>query len=79
MNGNVRWTIATQSPVYGSAAISNGIAFINIDNAIKAISVASGQVLWSYPLSGSGEASPIVVPSGVYTTDVSGNVYKFAL
>jgi len=79
LTGKVKWTLSTQSVVHTSVAITGGVAFATVNNAVEAISIATGQTLWSYPLPAGVLASPIVVPSGVYAADLAGNVYKFAL
>lgn len=79
LSGNVKWTLTTQTAVYNSVAITNGVAFADINNAIEALEVSNGQELWSYALPAGVDASPIVVSGAVYTADLAGNVYKFGL
>ncbi len=78
--GTIKWQINTQLPIPGYAAMTNnGIAFANLDTAVTAIDAPSGNVLWTYNGPASFYASPVVVPSGVYTADAAGNVYAFGL
>ena len=79
MSGNVKWTDATQSAVNTSVAITGGVAFADVNDAIEALAVSNGHTLWSYSLPAGVLASPVVVPSGVYAADLAGNVYKFVL
>ena len=79
LNGDVQWTIPTNSTVNSSVAIDDGVAFADINDSIEALNVANGNVLWSYGMPNGIAASPVVVKSGVYTADLAGNVYKFAL
>lgn len=78
-NGNALWTIPTASVVFNSAALDNGVAFADLDNAIVALDIRTGTKLWSYATAGPVLSSPVVVPSGVYTADMTGMVYKFGL
>ncbi len=78
-HGNIRWTINTLYSVPGYAAIANGIAFADLDSTIDAIDLATGTRLWTYPALAKFYASPVVVPSGLYAVDDSGNVYAFTL
>ncbi len=77
--GNVRWSIPTTNPLYGSVAINNGIAFAAVDNRLLAINITTGSILWSFTGASLFRASPVVVPSGVYAVDVTGDVYAFGL
>jgi hypothetical protein len=77
--GQVLWSVSTQSPVYGSAAIASGVAVTPLDNNLAVLALSSGKTLWSYALSSPAYASPAVVPSGVYEADNVGDVYAFAL
>jgi outer membrane protein assembly factor BamB len=77
--GTKLWSIVTQNPVFGSAAITNGVAFTPLDDALTALDLRSGAKLWSYALSSTAYGSPAVVPSGVYAVDDAGAVYAFAL
>ncbi len=78
-DGNERWNVVTQNPVFGLASITNGVVFTPLDNALTALDLRSGAKLWSYALTSSAYASPAVVPSGVYEADDAGEVYAFAL
>jgi len=77
--GNVKWTLSRSQPLYGSAAINNGVAFAAIENELLALDVQSGKVLWSFTAPSQFRASPVVVPSGVYAVDTTGDVYAFAV
>ena len=76
--GALVWRIPTRYPVFGYAAIANGIAFADLDSTIAAVDVTTGSRLWSYAASATFYASPAVVPSGLYSVDLNGNVYAFS-
>lgn len=78
-NGETRWTVLTPTTVYGYVAICNGMAFAGIDSDLTALDVATGAVLWKYRADAQLYASPAIVRSGIYTADMSGNVYAFSL
>jgi outer membrane protein assembly factor BamB len=63
----------------GYVAINNGLAFAGFDDSAGALDIGTGSVLWTAPTSDLVVASPVVVPSGVYAADESGNVYAFTL
>ncbi len=77
--GNRRWTMTTSNPLYGSVAITNGLAFAAVDNKLYALDINTGAVLWSFTAPSLFRASPVVVPSGVYAVDVTGDLYAFGL
>ena len=59
--------------------IVNGMAFAGLDKNLKALNLENGKPLWTFPTGGYLDASPIVVPSGIYAADDAGNVYAFSL
>jgi hypothetical protein len=77
--GTVLWSQTFASPMYGYAAINNGVAFITADHTLEAVNVRTGKVLWQYTSPNRFRASPVVVPSGVYAVDRGGIVYAFKL
>ncbi len=77
--GNLLWSVTTTNHVYNASAISNGVLFSDVDDDLVARDLRSGRQLWAYDAQSQIFASPVAVPSGVYTADSHGNVYKFAL
>ncbi|HVS46305.1 MAG TPA: PQQ-binding-like beta-propeller repeat protein [Verrucomicrobiae bacterium] len=78
-NGNILWSHEMTNGLEGYVAINNGLAFAGLDDSVGALDIGTGSVLWTAPTSGLVVASPVVVPSGVYAADESGNVYAFTL
>ncbi|MGP6159849.1 MAG: PQQ-binding-like beta-propeller repeat protein [Vulcanimicrobiaceae bacterium] len=77
--GDMLWSQTTQNPIFGSAAINDGVTVTALDAALTALNLVSGKALWSHTLSSTAYASPVIVPSGVYAADDAGDVYAFAL
>ncbi len=77
--GTVIWTHPMNAMIDGHAAIVNGVTFADDDSALSAFDLQNGTRLWTYAFPSLPSASPAIVPSGVYATDGSGNVYAFAL
>ncbi len=78
-SGNVLWSRQMTATIAGYAAFDDGIVFATLDNGLGAFDEHSGTVLWDYVSYATMEASPVVVPSGVYAADSDGNVYAFAV
>jgi outer membrane protein assembly factor BamB len=78
-NGTLRWSRPMLNRITGDAALCNGLAFAGLDKALVALDLRSGTTLWKYVVPNYLDASPIVVPSGVYAADDSGNVYAFSV
>jgi outer membrane protein assembly factor BamB len=79
-SGSVVWSKRMNAAIDGyAAAIANGMAFTELDNEIVALNLTSGTTLWSYQAQDSFEASPVLVKSGLYAADNSGNVYAFSI
>lgn len=69
-----------------SPAISNGIVFVAFDNALVALDVRNGKLLWSSAQAGAGRTigsvhweSPIVVDGRVYCADENGRLTAYGL
>jgi outer membrane protein assembly factor BamB len=77
--GRLVWTVATDTPIYGCAAISGGVVFTPLDRSFVALDLKTGVKLWSYADGAYAYPSPAVVPSGVYFADNGGRVFAFAL
>jgi len=75
--GTILWSIPMQNAIINYAAIHNGMVFAGVDSDLEAIDIHSGHVLWSYTGTGLFQAGPVVVPSGLYATDLNGYVYAF--
>jgi outer membrane protein assembly factor BamB len=77
-NGTSLWAFEMQTFIAGYAAINNGVVVSQGDSAVVALAMhGNGTPLWSYPTAGVVDASPAVVPSGIYIGDLNGNVYAF--
>ena len=63
--GTVVWTIDTTDVIWGSAAMTSDLAFVNVNSSIQALDPLKGNVLWSYPTVGTFVGSPAIGPSGV--------------
>ena len=75
--GTVVWTIDTTDVIWGSAAMTSDLAFVNVNSSIQALDPLKGNVLWSYPTVGTFVGSPAIGPSGVFTADLAGVIYAF--
>ena len=78
-SGTVLWKRKIPQTMTGEVAIVNGLGFTGIGNNFVALSLRTGNTLWSYKGSYVFDPAPAVVPSGVYTADDGGNVYAFDL
>jgi outer membrane protein assembly factor BamB len=78
-NGTIRWSRPMLNRITGDAALCNGMAFAGLDKALVALDLRNGKTLWKYVTSNYLDASPIVVPSGIYAADDNGYVYAFSL
>jgi outer membrane protein assembly factor BamB len=78
-NGKTRWTLLAPTTIYGYVAICNGIGFAGMDSDFTALDISNGAVLWKYRAQGLLYSSAAIVRSGIYTADMAGNVYAFAL
>ena len=79
LNGNLKWTIPSQVPGSGYVAFAPGVAFTTVYNQVVALDPATGRTLWTFSGPSNSYASPVIVPSGLYTADLAGNVYAFGL
>lgn len=77
--GQIKWSIASNSILLGQVVGVNDVAFAEIDNSINAVDPATGNILWTYATQGDFESSPAIVPSGLFVTDLSGTIYAFGL
>jgi outer membrane protein assembly factor BamB len=59
------------------ASFVRGVGFAAIDKAIVAFDAQTGATLWTYRTADAFYAVPAIVSSGIYTVDLSGNVYAF--
>jgi eukaryotic-like serine/threonine-protein kinase len=59
------------------ASFVRGVGFAGIDKAIVAFDAKTGATLWKYATADAFYAVPAIVSSGIYTVDLSGNVYAF--
>lgn len=78
-NGNVLWTTYSQTPIFGSVSLANGLGFTGIDSSLVALDIRTGHPAWSAPLGATMYASPAVVPSGIYVIDDVGDITALAL
>jgi outer membrane protein assembly factor BamB len=77
--GVVRWTRTMTNRITGDVALSNGLAFTALDRALVVLDLKTGKTLWRYATPNYIDASPIVVPSGVYAADDNGNVIALSI
>jgi outer membrane protein assembly factor BamB len=78
-SGNVLWSTQMFNQMKGYAAIDDGLVFAGLDSTLVALNITNGGQVWSYATADTLIASPVVVPSGVYAADASGNVYAFSI
>jgi len=78
-SGNIKWSVTTQNQIVGYAAINNGVVLASLDDTLAALDLTNGTKLWSYTAPARFDASPVVVPSGVYDADTAGNVFAFTI
>ena len=81
MAGGARYSIdqqAASTPSLGASFVP-GVGFAGIDKSFVAFDARTGEKLWTYPTADMFYAVPAIVTSGVYTVDLSGNVYAFGL
>lgn len=77
-SGILKWSVAEQNAYFTTGAVTKDVVFLDYNYAINALNINTGAKLWSYSFgSNSTISSPVVVPSGVYATDLGGNVYGF--
>jgi outer membrane protein assembly factor BamB len=77
--GNILWSDAMTSGIVNYPAVGNGLVYAGMDGNIDAIDIKSGSILWQYPGANTFLAGPVIVPSGLYGVDNSGNVYALSL
>lgn len=81
MAGGTRYSIdqqAASTPSLGASFVP-GVGFAGIDKSFVAFDARTGAKLWTYPTADMFYAVPAIVASGVYTVDLSGNVYAFGI
>jgi outer membrane protein assembly factor BamB len=81
--GTIVWSVPMSNVLIGYVAVNNGIVYAGLDNGsahdIDAINMQDGTILAQFAGANTFTASPVVVPSGVYGVDASGNVYALTL
>ena len=77
--GNVTWSIPMNATIDSYAAINNGMAFAPMDATLDAIGLSSGSILAQFAVADNFEGGPVIVPSGLYMADLSGDVYALSL
>jgi outer membrane protein assembly factor BamB len=78
-NGAIRWTQTMGNRMTGDVAIVNGMAFAGLDQSLQALDLTTGKMLWRYATAATLDASPIVVPTGIYAADDAGTIYAFTI
>ncbi|BDE07913.1 hypothetical protein WPS_31890 [Vulcanimicrobium alpinum] len=79
LSGNPLYTFSSQYVVYGHASFVPGVGVIGLDHQLVAFNSQTGQTLWSSgDLGANLYASPAIVPSGVYTATLGGDVVAFS-
>ncbi len=77
-SGNLKWNVFEKNAYFTTGAVTKDVVFLDYGYAVNALNINTGAKLWSYSFgTNSTISSPIVVPSGVYATDLGGNVYGF--
>jgi outer membrane protein assembly factor BamB len=79
VTGRERYVIdqhTVSTPALGASFV-RGVGFAAIDKAIVAFDAQTGATLWTHATADAFYAVPAIVSSGVYTVDLSGNVYAF--
>jgi outer membrane protein assembly factor BamB len=77
--GDVMWTKTMTSTIDNYAAMSSGLVYVGLDDVLNILDVQTGNPLWTYTGANRFESGPVVVPSGLYAVDYSGNVYRFTI
>ena len=77
LKGHVLWSRTMQNRLVGYVALSQGVGYVGLNKEFVALDLSSGKTLWTYATPDYISASMIVVPSGLYGGDESGNVYAF--
>jgi outer membrane protein assembly factor BamB len=79
LNGRIVWTVTMQNRLVGYVALAQGVGYVGLNQEFVALDLSNGKTLWSYPTPNYINASMVVLPSGLYGADESGNVYAFNL
>ncbi len=79
MMGDVLWKKTMTSTIDNYAAMSPGLVYVGLDDVLDVLNTQSGNALWTYTAPNRFESGPVVVPSGLYAVDYSGNVYRFTI
>jgi len=77
--GDVMWTKTMTSTIDNYAAMSAGLVYVGLDDVLNVLDTQTGKPLWAFTSPNRFEAGPVVVPSGLYAVDYSGNVYRFTI
>jgi outer membrane protein assembly factor BamB len=73
------WTKTLDSGIRGSPVIANELVFVNSQTRLFALSVHSGEPIWSAGVTAAGWASPAVADGTVYLGSDSGRLYAFSV
>ena len=70
-NGAIAWSTAPENgnPLYGSPMVANGVVFVTGNQSVHALSLATGQLLWSAASRVGAFNSPVVTDGVVYSAD----------
>jgi outer membrane protein assembly factor BamB len=77
LSGHVEWSVTMQNRLVGYVAMAQGVGYVGLNKEFVALDLSTGKKLWAYPASNYINASMVVLPTGLYGADESGNVYAF--
>ena len=73
----MEWRFETGKPVYSTAAISDGRAYIGSDNGkVYAIDLSTGKEIWAYETEDKVEAAPLYLDGAVYVGSADFHLYR---
>ena len=70
-DGSVVWSTVTEAgnPIEGSPMVANGVVYVTGNQSVHALSLATGQLLWSAASRVGAFNSPVVTDGVVYSAD----------
>ncbi len=77
--GSILWSLPMTNTIDAYSAIAGDVVFAPMDQDMDAVSISSGSILTAFPAANVFEAGAVIVPSGLYMVDYSGDVYALSL
>ena len=72
----LRWTVKTDGPIKGAAAIVGGVVFVGSeDEKVRALKLADGTKVWEFKADGPVVSSPLVLDGRVYVGSAGTNLF----